>query len=153
MPLNRACIGRSYPPTRVFEVGREHIRQFAQAIGDPNPAYVDVEHARALGHPDVVAPPTYLMSVVGMAGGREAMQDPELGLDRRRVVHAEQRFDAQRPVHPGDRLVLTATVEDIYDRGENEVLSLRHDIATETGEPVCTAWFVVTSRGTAVKAG
>jgi acyl dehydratase len=150
LPLNRACIGRTYPPTRVFEVGREHIRQFALAIGDTNPAYLDPEHARALGHCDVVAPPTYLMSVVGMAGGREALTDPDLGLDRRRVVHAEQRFTAHRPVHPGDRLVLAATIEDIHDRGENEVLSLRHDIATEDGEPVCSAWFVITSRGTAV---
>ncbi|MCU1594971.1 MAG: hypothetical protein JWO12_2363 [Frankiales bacterium] len=151
MPLNRACIGRSYPPTRVFEVGREHIRLFAESIGDANPAYVDPEHARALGHPDVIAPPTYLMSVVGMAGGREAMMDPDLGLDRRRVVHAEQRFDAHRPVRAGDRLVLTATIEDIVDRGENEVLSLRHDIATESGEAVCSAWFVISSRGTAAK--
>jgi acyl dehydratase len=151
LPLNRDCIGRSYPPTRVFEVGREHIRLFADAIGDDNPAYRNVEHARALGHPDVVAPPTFLMAVVGMAGGREAMMDPALGLDRRRVVHAEERFEHQRPVHPGDRLVLTATIEDIADRGENEVLSLRHDIATEGGEPVCTAWFVITSRGTAAR--
>jgi acyl dehydratase len=149
LPLNRACIGRRYPPTRVFEVGRDHIRRFAEAIGDANPAYVDPDHARSLGHRDVVAPPTYLMSVVGMAGGREAMADPDLGLDRRRVVHAEQRFTAHRPVHPGDRLVLTATIEDIYDRGDNEVLSLRHDIDTEAGEAVCSAWFVITSRGTA----
>jgi acyl dehydratase len=133
----------------VFEVGREHIRLFADAIGDDNPAYRDADHARALGHPDVVAPPTYLMSVVGMAGGREAMMDPDLGLDRRRVVHAEERFEHARPVHPGDRLVLTATIEDIAVRGDNEVLSLRHDIATVDGEQVCTAWFVITSRGTA----
>ena len=151
MPLNRACIGRTYPPTRVFEVGREHIRQFAQAIGDDNPAYVDPVHARALGHPDVVAPPTFLMTVVSAAGGRDALADPELGLDRRRVVHAEQRFTAHRPVHPGDRLVLTTTIDDIADRGDNEVLSLRHDIGTESGEPVCSAWFVITSRGTAAK--
>src|SRR4051812_22608107 len=52
VPLNRDYIGRSYEGERTFEVGREHIRRFAQAIGDTNPAYVDPEAAKALGHPD-----------------------------------------------------------------------------------------------------
>lgn len=150
MPLNRALIGRSYPPTQVFEVGREHVRRFAEALGDENPAYVDVEVARAAGHRDVVAPPTFLMALVGTAG-RSALVDPELGLDRSRVVHAEQRFDLHRPVVAGDRLVLTTTIDSMSDVRENELMTLRHDIATEDGEPVCTASFVLLSRGTAAR--
>jgi acyl dehydratase len=148
VPLNSALVGRTYPPTRVFEVGREHLRRFADAIGDPDPAYRDPAAARALGHADVVAPPTFLMALVSAAGGREALADPELGLDRSRVVHAEQRFEHHRPVVAGDRLVLTATVDDVRDLGANELLTLRHEITTEDGAPVCTASFVVLSRGT-----
>ena len=40
-------------------VGVEKIREFAAALGDLNPAYRDREAAKALGHPDVVAPPTF----------------------------------------------------------------------------------------------
>ena len=58
MPLNRNAIGRTYPAEGEFEVSREHIRRFADAIGDPNPAYRDRDAARALGYSDVVAPPT-----------------------------------------------------------------------------------------------
>lgn len=149
MPLNRALIGRSYPPAQVFEVGREHVRRFAEAIGDGHPAYVDPVAAQAMGHPDVIAPPTFLMALIGFAGGREALLDPELGLDRSRVVHAEQRFDLHRPVVAGDRLVLTATIDDMSAVGANELMTLRHDIRTEEGEAVCTATFVILSRGTA----
>ena len=58
MALDPSFVGRSYPPTRPYEVGREKIREFAAAIGDANPAYTDPAAARALGHPDVIAPPT-----------------------------------------------------------------------------------------------
>src|SRR5690349_1714529 len=57
MPLNRDFIGREYPSDETYEVSRELIRRFADAIGDANPAYRDVEAAKALGYPDVIAPP------------------------------------------------------------------------------------------------
>ena len=59
MPLDQSFVGRTYPPTPPYEVGREKIREFADAIGDGNPAYRDPEAARTLGHPDVIAPPTF----------------------------------------------------------------------------------------------
>ena len=64
MPLNRDLIGRTYVSDGSFEVGREHIRRFAQAIGDTNPIYVDRDAAIAAGHPDVIAPPTFLTTKV-----------------------------------------------------------------------------------------
>ena len=42
MPLNRAFIGRQYPASTSYEVGREHIRRFAEAIGDTSPVSLDV---------------------------------------------------------------------------------------------------------------
>ncbi|HVV29577.1 MAG TPA: MaoC family dehydratase N-terminal domain-containing protein [Mycobacteriales bacterium] len=149
MPINRACLGKTYPPARTFEVGREHIRQFAAAIGDLNPAYLDPEAARALGYRDVIAPPTYLMSVMSLAGGGSVTADPELNLDRPRVVHAEQQFVHHRPVHPGDVLSLTVKVDAIETEGKNERLVLRQDFTDATGELVCTAYFNIVSRGTA----
>ena len=59
MPLDPSFIGRTYPPITVYEVGREKIREFAEAVGDANPAYLDTDAAKALGHPDVIAPPTF----------------------------------------------------------------------------------------------
>jgi hypothetical protein len=34
MPLDQSFVGRVYPPTEPYEVGREKIREFADAIGD-----------------------------------------------------------------------------------------------------------------------
>ena len=59
MPLDPSFIGRSYPSTEPYEVGREKIREFADAIKDDSPLYRDAEAAKAAGYPDVIAPPTF----------------------------------------------------------------------------------------------
>jgi acyl dehydratase len=119
--LNQDYLGKVYPAGPAYEVGREKVREFATAIGDLNPAFHDVEHARSLGHRDLIAPPTFPF-VLSMRASAVAMFDPGLGLDYSRVVHGEQRFSYVRPVTAGDRLVVE-------------------------GEPVVTTWAVTVARG------
>lgn len=148
MALDKSFIGRTYPPTPPYEVGREKIREFADAIGDPNPAYRDVEAARALGHPDLVAPPTFSI-VLSMTASRQVVGDPELGLDYTRVVHGEQRFVNARPVYAGDELTVTVTVENIRAAAGNDIITTRGDVSTVGGEHVLSAYGTLVARGTA----
>lgn len=147
MALDRGFVGRSYPPTPVYEVGREKIREFAEAIGDPNPVYRDQSAARAHGYPDVIAPPTFPV-VVCMQGAAQVIEDPELGLDYSRVVHGDQRFVVGRPLRAGDRLTTTVTVESIASMAGNDLLRTRTDVVTVEGEHVCTSYSTLVSRGT-----
>lgn len=153
MPLNRDFIGREYDGGGTFEVGREHIRRFAEAIGDTNPAYTDPAAAKTLGHPDVIAPPTFLTTVGMSLSGAGPVSDPGLGLNYALVVHGEQRFVHHRPVRPGDVLAAKTTIEDIRDAGKNELMKMRMDITTADGELVCEAYNLVVSRGTAASGG
>ena len=148
MPLNRQYVGRRFPPSRPYEVGREKIREFADAIGDPNPAYRDREAARALGHPDVIAPPTFAM-VVSLRAGMGDVFEPGLGLDFTLVVHGEQRFVHHRPIRAGDVLIGHTSIDQIRDAGRNELMTLRQDLRTPDGEDVCTMYNTIVSRGTA----
>ena len=150
MALNQDFLGKVYPATAPYEVGREKIREFAIAIGDPNPAYHDVAAAQALGHRDVIAPPTFAF-VVSMRASAIAMFDPGLGLDYSRVVHGEQRFAYVRPVTAGDDLVVVTTIENIRVAAGNDILTTRADISTVDGEPVVTTWAVTVARGTAAE--
>ncbi|MGW6720345.1 FAS1-like dehydratase domain-containing protein [Streptomyces sp. NPDC054995] len=138
MALDQSFVGRTYPPTPAYEVGREKIREFAEAVGDTHPAYVDVDAARALGHADVIAPPTFVFSITYRAAG-EVVQDPQLGLDYSRVVHGDQKFSYVRPVRAGDRLAVTSTIESIKSLAGNDVIDIRGDVHDEAGELVVTA--------------
>jgi acyl dehydratase len=146
--LDQSFVGRTYPPTPPYEVGREKIREFADAIGDQNPAYRDPEAARALGYADVIAPPTFGI-VLSMRAGGQVISDPELGLDYSRVVHGEQRFVFARPVRVGDRLTVTVTVEGIRTAAGNDMVTTRGDVSTVDGELVFTAYSTLVARGTA----
>lgn len=145
MALDQSFVGRSYPATRPYEVGREKIREFAEAIGDPHPAYTDVEAAKALGHPEVIAPPTFVFSITFAAAG-QVIADPELGLDYSRVVHGDQRFVHQRPVRAGDRLTVTSTIEAIKSMAGNDILDIRGEVHDASGEPVVTAYTKLVAR-------
>jgi acyl dehydratase len=150
MPLDPSFVGRKYPPTAPYLVGREKIREFAAAIGATDAAYHDPEAARAIGYADVVAPPTFPV-VITMATSRQIVDDPELGVDYSRVVHGDQRFAYTRPVVAGDSLVCVNSVDEIVSRGGHDFLTTRTDVSTEAGEPVVTVWskLVVRGEGTA----
>ncbi|MDT7724067.1 MAG: hypothetical protein QOI21_643 [Actinomycetota bacterium] len=137
MALDQSFIGRSYPPTSTYEVSREKIREFADAIGDINPVYRDPEAARAAGHPDVIAPPTFI-TVVNIPAVNTVVADPALGLDYSRMVHGLQSFSYVRPVRAGDVLALTVTIDDIMDRAGNDFLTVRAEVNAADGELVCT---------------
>ena len=133
MALDRELVGRSYPPSAVYEVGREKIAEFAAAIGDADPVYRDAEAARAAGHPDVIAPPTFAI-VVSLEAAMVVLDDPDVALDYSRVVHGEQRFAHHRPIRAGDRLVATTTIDAARTVAGNDMLTTRVDLATEDGE-------------------
>jgi acyl dehydratase len=146
MPLNLSFEGRAFPPTAPYHVGREKIREFADAIGADEPAYRDPAAARALGHPDVIAPPTFPV-VISMGVSKWITDNPELGMDYSRIVHGDQRFAYVRPVRAGDRLTCQAHVEKVSNRGGVDSVLIRMEITTDEGEPVVTVWSKLVSRG------
>lgn len=146
MPLDPSYVGRSYPPTSSYLVGREKIREFASALGATDPAYHDPEAARALGYPDVIAPPTF--PVIPAVQARDPIiEDPGLGLDYSRVVHGDQRFVYTRPVVAGDELRCTTVIEEIMSRGGHDFFTTRTEIVADGGEPVVTVWCKLVIRG------
>jgi acyl dehydratase len=146
MSLDQSFVGRVYPPTEPYEVGREKIREFAAAVGDTNPVYRDPAAARKLGYPDVIAPPTFAIIVTSRAA-HQVIMDPELGVDYSRVVHGEQRFENVRPIHAGDLLTVVVTVESIRSAAGNDLITTKGDVSTVDGEPVLTAMNTLVVRG------
>jgi acyl dehydratase len=146
MAINRDYAGRVFPASEPYEVSRVKIAEFADAIGDANPVYRDKAAARAAGHSDVIAPPTFAI-VISMAGSGAALADPGLGLNYAMVVHGEQRFAYSRPITAGDVVSAQVTLTDIRAAGRNVMLTTSTEIKTVAGELVCTALSTIVERG------
>lgn len=97
-------------PLQTTTVTRAELVEFAYAIGETRPEYVDVTAARRAGHPDVLAAPTFLFCLT-IRGDDPWAWAREGGLDMTRALHGEQSFSYYRLVHAGDRLTLSATTD------------------------------------------
>lgn len=105
--MSHEAIGKQWPAA-TYVAGREKIREYALAVGETNPLYLDVDAARAAGHADVVAPPMFVVVYATPALG-PALFDPEVGIDFARMVHGAQEFKWERLVVAGDELTTVAT--------------------------------------------
>ncbi len=146
MALNQDYVGRVFGPGAPYEVSRVKIAEFADAIGEPSELCRDREAARQAGYPDVIAPPTFAIVIsTRSTGGLRA--EPDLGLDYSMVVHGEQSFTYSRPLHAGDVVTATTTVESIRTLGAMSMLVTSTEITTVAGEHVCTAKSTLVERG------
>jgi acyl dehydratase len=144
--INPGLVGRVYPPMPAYEVSRGKIAEFATAIGSDDRAHTDPEAARALGHPDVIAPPTFAV-IVAQRAEAQVFVDPEAGVDFSRLVHGEERFTHHRPVVAGDRLVATLHVDAARELGGHGMLTTRVEVTDDAGAPVSTVLSTVVIRG------
>lgn len=130
MSISEDHVGRSYPATAPYQVSRAKIAEFAAALGDAaNPAY---------GGEEPIAPPTFAV-VLSSAAWDAMFADAELGLSLSRTVHVDQRFTWQRPLHAGDEVTATLTIEKVRARGATAIITIAVELGTTSGEPLCTA--------------
>ena len=148
MALNPEFIGKQYPDTAPYLIGREKVREFATAIGEQSPVFHDLAEAVRMGYSDLPAPPTFAFVLTHKAMAA-AMFDPDLGLDYSRVVHGEQAFEYRRPLVAGDEVVVTSHIADIHSRGANEFLVTQADVVSLDGELIVRTRGIIASRGTA----
>lgn len=136
--MNPEVQGRVYPPTQPYLVGREKVREFARAVLSDAPLHHDPEAARAAGHADVVAPPTFPIVIQDLTL-QQLLADREAAVDFSRVVHGDQRFSYSRPIVAGDLLTGTMTVTSVKQLGGNSMITSSTEIVDERGEHVVTA--------------
>ena len=103
MPLNKACVGREYPPITI-NVTLDAIAEYARAYNDDNPAFFDASRPGG-----IVAPPMFGVTVTWNAV-MKAMMDPDVHVDLLRLVHGEQDMEFPKPIRPGDVITATAKI-------------------------------------------
>jgi acyl dehydratase len=110
----KAKIGTILAPI-VLEVEKGAVRRFAQAVADPNPLYADEEYARKTRYGGIVCPPGFF----GLPAGEEVSAERILSILGRpfeNVLNAGNESEFYRPVRPGDVLVSSTKLADIYEK-------------------------------------
>ena len=112
-------------PTSDFNVGRNDVMRFANAVGATDPVHVDVAAARAAGYPDLLAP-LYFPFVVRMHASSLASRDrlaPDGSaaedvppLDTKRALAGETDIEFGSDVFAGDTITLHKRIVDLYEK-------------------------------------
>ncbi len=145
MAVDRAAIGKTFPAVP-YAVGREKVREYALAVGETDPLYLDVQAARAAGHPDVVAPPMFC-AVYSAPAVEPALTDPEVGIDFSRMVHGSQRFEWGPLVFAGDEITTSASLQDVSERERMSFFVFETLSRNQRGEQVCRGVWTHIVRG------
>ena len=126
--LNPKNIGRK-SEQREIVVEHGQLKLFAKAIQETNPIYFDQAAAQAAGHRDILAPPTFGNCLKLLAPSKDLSYE-SLGIDYKKLLHAEEKIDSLLPIYAGDRLTLTTEVIDMYEKkgGALEFLVMRTSI-------------------------
>jgi hypothetical protein len=134
--IARSAIGWRTPAFAV-EVEKGRVRQFARAIGETDPVYLDEQAARAAGYASLPVPPTFLFCL------EMERDDPYdwfaiLGIPLAKVLHGEQRFVYRRVACAGEILRFSGEIVDRYEKknGALEFVVQRNWIADAWGGAV-----------------
>jgi acyl dehydratase len=146
LPVDTQAIGKAFPPV-VYAVGREKIREYAHAVGETDPLYLDPEAARAAGHADVVAPPMFAV-VYALPAIMPALFDPEIAINFAMLVHGAQEFAWGPLVVAGDEITTTVTLKDVSERLGNAFYVFESVSENERGDQVSVGTWTNIVRGT-----
>lgn len=109
-------IGTSRVTVEGFEIEAGKVAEFARAIADTNPVFLDEQTAHERGHDRIPAPLTFTRVGTFSRYRPSGMSGFDLGFQPEYVLHGEQSYEYERPVRVGDVLSGTTTLTDCYQR-------------------------------------
>lgn len=143
MALNKAVVGKEYPP-QSYEVPAEAPRKYAESYNEDNPAFFG---------DDAIAPPQFGV-VYSWTSLGAPMFDLELhgseeqqGKNLMRLLHGEQDMRFGKPVKAGDTISTTASVQGIEEKESGDVLRIALHSVNQNHETVLDAVGTMFIRG------
>jgi acyl dehydratase len=145
MAIKTEAIGREWPAS-TYQVGREKIKEYANALGIGNPVHFDVEAARAAGFRDVPAPPMFCV-VYALPAMAPAILDSEVGINFATMVHGGQVFEWGEVACSGDEITTTPKCTEIYEKDGKGFYVFESTSINQDGEQVLHAVWTNIVRG------
>jgi acyl dehydratase len=132
-----SAVGTVLPATTAT-IERGRLCFFAEAIGETDPIYTDLDAAVGAGFPDLPVPPTFLFGLK-LDGTDPFGWIRELGIDMRYVLHGTQRFTYASMAFAGDEVTFRPRIAEVFDKrgGALEFVTLETTV-TRGDEQVAT---------------
>ena len=113
-------IGKSYK-TISMVIKEEDVVSFSKATNQEDEIFSDKIVAQNKGFPNIVCPPTYLISI-GMKMNilNECLEDLGIGLEK--ILHAGQEFNYSDLVFVQDKISMETIFKNAYEKNEGSLM-------------------------------
>jgi acyl dehydratase len=139
------ALGKELAPFE-YKIGREKIREYANAVGLTDAVHFDRAAAEAAGYRDIVAPPMFAVVYAAGAIG-PAIFDPEIGINFAMMVHGSQEFVWSEPAVDGDTITTTGSFKDYRETAGMKFYVFETVSRNQDGAEVCRATWTNIVRG------
>ncbi|HQG32983.1 MAG TPA: MaoC family dehydratase N-terminal domain-containing protein [Deltaproteobacteria bacterium] len=135
MAIDTKFIGKTWPE-QSYDVSKEKIKEYAKAIKNLDPHYVDEEFAKKSKYGCIIAPPTFCV-VFGANLIEPVFFDNELKLNLAMLVHGEQSFEFYEVVKAGDTITTSSRISHIENKEKLDVITVDLLSKNQHGRDVC----------------
>jgi acyl dehydratase len=139
MALKTDITGMVHTYDDYFVVGREKVREYANAVKNFDPAFHDEGAAKELGYDTLLAPLTFV-ATVALIVQQDFFRKVDVGMETMQIVQVDQQFVYHQPIKVGDKLYPVMYVHSVDERFGADIVVTRNVLTNEKGEVVLEAF-------------
>jgi acyl dehydratase len=143
--LSDKIVGMHFRYPDFYEVGREKIREYAEAVKNEDQAFFDERAAAALGYDGLLAPLTFI-SVFGYQAQSAFFAHANIGVTDMNIVQVDQVLKFVRPIKVGDRLYCDVYVDSVRQSFGTDLIVTKNIVTNQAGDVVQETYTTLVGR-------
>ncbi len=145
MALSEQIVGMHFRYPDFYEVGREKVREYAEAVKNEDPAFFDEKAAAELGYDGLLAPLTFI-SVFGYQAQSAFFASANVEVKDMKIVQVDQVLKFVRPITVGDRLYCDVYVDSVRQSFGTDMIVTKNIVSNEAGDVVQETYTTLVGR-------
>jgi acyl dehydratase len=143
--LSDKIVGMHYRHPDHYEVGREKVREYAEAVKNDDPAFLEEKAAADLGYDGLLAPLTFI-SVFGYQAQTAFFDGADVEVKDMKIVQVDQVLKFTKPIKVGDRLYCDVYVDSVRQSFGADIIVTKNIITNEDGDLVQETYTTLVGR-------
>jgi acyl dehydratase len=143
--LSTDLVGMHYRYPDHYEVEREKIREYAEAVKNDDPSFYEEKAAEELGYDGLLAPLTFI-SVFGYQAQTAFFENAMVGIQDAKIVQVDQELKFLKPIKVGDRLYCDVYVHSIRQSFGADIIVTKNIVTNQNGDVVQETYTTLAGR-------
>jgi acyl dehydratase len=143
--LTADIVGMHYRYPDYYEVEREKIREYAVAVQNTDPWFLEEDAAAEIGYKGLLAPLTFIC-VFGYKAQTAFFKYANIAVTDQQIVQVDQVLKFEKPIVAGDRLYCDVYVDSIREAHGTQIIVTKNIVTNEAGETVQETYTTLAGR-------